>query len=209
VQTPHQDRFFPFRVRSAGGGAPTVVRVTTRIRGRRLAAAAFAVVALAGCSGDPRRDAADGPTSTTAMSPAVGIAGEAPAATLPGGAPDPAAPTTTAAPGSPSESTVGGTPAPAGGGGAATGATAPGGGGGGAAAPAPAGGADPAPAAGTGSGSGSPDTGTGTGASAPAGGSESPGPSIPATAEECAALNQLLGIVDHPDLRRLKSQTGC
>ncbi|HET7721740.1 MAG TPA: hypothetical protein VFK43_17355, partial [Acidimicrobiales bacterium] len=58
-----------------------------------------------------------------------------------------------------------------------------------------------------------PATGSGTPSSggSSSGGSTSPsgGGSPSATPEQCAALNQALAFIDHPDLRALKVQTGC
>jgi hypothetical protein len=170
---------------------------------------------LAGCSDDGRRDAADAPApseETTSTAGGGGGEGGVPTSTtlLPGAGPiDLGALAASVTPGAGSPSTLPGSPAPDGGGGGATTGTttAPAAGAGGSdgggttgttAAP------DSAPAAGTGSGSGS-----NTIDESPAGGSESPLPSIAATAQECAALNQLLAVVDHPDLRQLKAQTGC
>jgi hypothetical protein len=178
--------------------------MTTRVRGRRLAAVTLAGLVLAGCSGDSRRNAADAPASSEETTSTVAAGeGGAPTATLaPAGAPidlGALAASVAAGVGSPEA----GEPAPTGGGGVGTTGTttaASGGGGGGGTT-----GTTGTPAA----------TGTGPGASntvdetPPAGGSGSPRPSIAATAQECAALNQLLAIVDHPDLRQLKAQTGC
>ncbi len=66
------------------------------------------------------------------------------------------------------------------------------------------------------------DTGTGTGGNSPGGSSsgtsttaggsraaDSPPPTIYATAAECAALRQVLAVIDHPDLRQLAVQANC
>ena len=48
-----------------------------------------------------------------------------------------------------------------------------------------------------------------TGSSGGSGGSTSGGSAVSATPEECAALRQVLAIVDHPELRALGAQAGC
>ncbi len=184
--------------------------MTTRLRRRRLAAVALVGLVLAGCSGDSRRDAADAPApSEETTSTAATGEGGVPTSTLPvaGGPIDLGALAASVADGAGSPSTVPGS-APAGSDGGGTAGTTPaagtgtgssGGGGATGTTTAP----DPAPATGTGSGSNTVDE------TPAAGGSDSPLPSIAATAQECAALNQLLAVVDHPDLRQLKAQTGC
>ena len=186
-------------------------RVTTRLRRRRLAAVALVGLVLGGCSGDSGRDEADAPASSeeTTSTAAAGEGGM-PTSTLPpaGGPIDLGALAASVAPGAGS-STVPGSPAPAGSEGGGTAGTTPaaadagtgGSGGGGTTGTTTA--PDAAPATGTGSGSNTVDE------TPAAGGSDSPLPSIAATAQECAALNQLLAVVDHPDLRQLKAQTGC
>ena len=54
-----------------------------------------------------------------------------------------------------------------------------------------------------GSSSGTPTTAGGSGAA------DTPPPTIYATEEECAALRQVLAVIDHPDLRQLAVQANC
>jgi hypothetical protein len=178
----------------------------------RRAALMMIGLALAGCARGGDGDQAGAPatsSSTVAGSPldaagAPTVAGDPSASTtgapgVPGG--DGTANATAGAPGAP-----GGSAAAIGSPGVGTGAGT---------------GTGPGGEATGGAGGGGGDTGTGAGGSSgspttaaddPADGSGASGPapgSVYATPEECAALRQLLGFVDHPELRQLAVAANC
>lgn len=148
-------------------------------------------LALAGCSGEGQRDKAGGPR-TAGPDPAAALVDRSTTGeSVPSSTPEALSPVDGSGTGSA----------------AAPGATsaAPGGstGTGGQSAGEPAGGgsADPGPGAQPGA-TGAPSRGS-------TGWSGSSERRVAATPEDCAALREVMAIVDHPDLHRLKAQTGC
>ena len=169
---------------------------------------------LAGCSAGGERDKAD-MAPTTAVTQAGGPLDAAAASTVPGAtAPVDGAP---GAPGSSgttsiSNSTNGAPGAP---GGSAAAAGSPGVGTGTGSGGGSTGATGGESGTGSGTGSGTPGISSGessTGTPTTAGGSDgtsSPPPTIYATEEECAALRQILAVIDHPELRQLAVQANC
>ena len=172
----------------------------------RRAALMIIGLALAGCGGGDR-DQADAPPTTVTSPAGSQLDAAAGGTTVPGSVPAGGAPdsTSTSSPAAGAPGSPGGSAAAIGGSGVATGGGTSTGGG------AEATGGTGGSGGSTGAGSGSSETPTTAGGTeAPSsGGSGSPPPTIYATAEECAALRQVLAVVDHPELRQLAVQANC